>query len=55
MGHKGNMVFGMLSGLPIVCMQGRFHPFEGYSLAMCTLPIKVFKLIGIKLGKSNKD
>ncbi len=50
LGHKGNLVFGMLSGLPVVCMQGRFHPFEGYSLALCTLPIKIFKLLGVKLG-----
>lgn len=30
-------------------MQGRFHPYEGYSLALCTLPIKIFKLIGCKM------
>ena len=30
-------------------MQGRFHPYEGYSLALCTMPIKVFKLMGVKL------
>jgi purine-nucleoside phosphorylase len=33
----------------VVCMQGRFHPFEGYSLALCTLPIKLFKLLGCKM------
>jgi purine-nucleoside phosphorylase len=38
-----------MSGLNIVCMQGRFHPYEGYPMAMCTLPIKVFKLIGVRL------
>ena len=30
-------------------MQGRFHPYEGYSMTMCTLPIKIFKLIGVKM------
>ncbi len=30
-------------------MQGRFHPYEGYSMALCTLPIKIFKLLGVKL------
>lgn len=30
-------------------MQGRFHPYEGYSSALCTMPIKVFKLLGVKL------
>ena len=28
-GHKGNLVFGVLADLPVVCMQGRFHPYEG--------------------------
>lgn len=28
-------------------MQGRFHYFEGYSLAKCCLPIRVMKLIGV--------
>jgi hypothetical protein len=27
-GHKGNLVFGMLKGKFVVCMQGRFHPYE---------------------------
>ena len=49
MGHQGNLIFGNLSGLPVVCMQGRFHPFEGYSMALCTLPIKIFKLLGCKM------
>ena len=48
-GHQGNLIFGNLSGVQVVCMQGRFHPYEGYSLALCTMPIKVFKLLGVKL------
>lgn len=28
-GHDGKLVFGYLSGVPTVCMKGRFHPFEG--------------------------
>ncbi|CAF0910690.1 unnamed protein product [Brachionus calyciflorus] len=49
-GHKGVFVFGHLSNEPVVCMQGRFHPYEGYSTALCTLPVKVFKLLGVKLA-----
>jgi purine-nucleoside phosphorylase len=30
-------------------MQGRFHPYEGYCAAVCTLPIKVFRFLGVKL------
>ena len=29
-------------------MQGRFHPYEGYSVALCSMPCKLFKLLGIK-------
>ena len=29
-------------------MQGRFHAYEGYSNALCTMPMKVFKLLGIE-------
>lgn len=47
-GHKGNLVFGLLNKIPVVCMQGRFHAYEGYSNALCTMPMKVFKLIGVE-------
>jgi len=30
-GHAGNLVFGYLSQQPVVCMQGRFHFYEGHS------------------------
>jgi purine-nucleoside phosphorylase len=28
-------------------MQGRFHTYEGYSTALCTMPMKLFKLLGV--------
>lgn len=31
-GHRGQMVFGYLNSVPIMCMQGRFHYYEGYPL-----------------------
>jgi purine-nucleoside phosphorylase len=43
------LIFGKLSDVDVVCMQGRFHSYEGYANSICTLPIKVFKLIGIKV------
>ena len=48
MGHKGNLIFGLLNKVPVVCMQGRFHAYEGYSNALCTMPMKVFKLLGVE-------
>lgn len=47
-GHKGNLIFGQLNNVDVVCMQGRFHAYEGYSNAVCTLPMKVFKLMNVK-------
>lgn len=48
-GHSGNLIFGRISNCEVVCMQGRFHPFEGYSNALCCMPIKIFKLLGCQL------
>ena len=30
--HKGQLVFGLLAQVPVVCMQGRFHYYEGYDI-----------------------
>lgn len=46
-GHKGNLIFGELAGKQIICMQGRFHYYEGYTMQQVTFPIRVFKLLGI--------
>lgn len=47
-GHAGRLVFGLLQGVPIVCMQGRFHSYEGYELWKCAMPVRVMKLVGIE-------
>ncbi len=47
-GHKGRLAFGTLSGKKIVCMQGRFHFYEGYAMRDIAFPIRVLKLLGIK-------
>ena len=28
-GHAGKFIFGYLDGVPVVCMQGRVHYYEG--------------------------
>ena len=47
-GHRGRLIFGMLGGMRVVAMQGRFHYYEGYPTALATLPVRVMKLLGIK-------
>ncbi|KAK5985100.1 Purine nucleoside phosphorylase I inosine and guanosine-specific [Trichostrongylus colubriformis] len=48
-GHKGNLIFGHIAGRKVVCMQGRFHPYEhNMDLALCAFPVRVMHQLGIK-------
>ncbi|WP_251555411.1 purine-nucleoside phosphorylase [Neobacillus muris] len=47
-GHAGQLVFGNLSGVEVVAMQGRFHFYEGYSMEKVTFPVRVMKQMGVE-------
>jgi len=47
-GHAGNLLFGYLSNVPVVAMQGRNHFYEGHSMQEITFPIRVLKYLGIE-------
>lgn len=47
-GHAGKLVFGLLEGIPVVMMAGRFHYYEGYSLQEVTFPVRVLKHLGVE-------
>lgn len=47
--HRGRLVCGMLEGVPVIAMEGRFHMYEGYSLKEITLPVRVLKACGADL------
>lgn len=46
--HAGKLILGKLGGKNIVCMSGRFHYYEGYDFQSLAIPIRVFKLLGVK-------
>ena len=47
-GHAGELLIGTLEKIPVIAMNGRFHYYEGYDLKEVTMPIRVFKLLGIE-------
>jgi purine-nucleoside phosphorylase len=48
-GHAGQLVCGLLEGVPVVVMEGRMHAYEGYPLAQITFPVRVLKRLGAGL------
>lgn len=47
-GHGGSLIYGELEGKKVLLMNGRFHYYEGYSMAEVTFPFRVFHRLGIK-------
>ncbi len=46
-GHKGELVAGMLEGVPVLVQSGRFHLYEGHAPAVAALPTRVFARLGV--------
>lgn len=47
-GHAGQFVFGYVDKVPVVCMQGRVHYYEGYKIEDVVLPVRLMALLGAK-------
>ena len=48
-GHAGQLVCGLLEGVPVVVMEGRQHAYEGYPLSQITFPVRVLRRLGAGL------
>lgn len=47
-GHAGRLVIGKLEGKIVLCMQGRFHFYEGYGMDQVVFPIQTMHMLGIE-------
>ncbi len=45
-GHTGKLICGLLEQVPVICMQGRFHLYEGYGKEEISIPIRTLKSLG---------
>ena len=45
-GHKGELVLGLLCGVPVAVMNGRIHYYEGRSMQEVVYPLRVLHALG---------
>ena len=48
-GHAGKFIFGYVDNVPVVCMKGRVHYYEGYPISDVVLPTRLMKLMGAEI------
>ena len=48
-GHEGKFIFGYVNDIPIVCMKGRVHYYEGYPITDVVLPVRLMKMMGAEI------
>ena len=48
-GHAGKFIFGYVGEVPVVCMKGRVHYYEGYPIGDVVLPTRLMKLMGAEV------
>lgn len=45
-GHAGRLVLGKWLGVPVVCLQGRFHLYEGHDASLVVEPVLLMGRLG---------
>ncbi len=48
-GHAGRFIFGYIDQVPVACMKGRVHYYEGYPVSDVVLPVRLLKLMGAEI------
>jgi purine-nucleoside phosphorylase len=48
-GHAGRLLLGTLDGVPVVCLQGRLHLYEGNSERLVVEPVLLMGRLGAKV------
>ncbi len=48
-GHAGQFIFGYVDTVPVVCMQGRVHYYEGYPISDVVLPARLMRMLGAEI------
>lgn len=48
-GHAGKFIFGYVDDVPVVCMKGRVHYYEGYDISDVVLPARLMHLMGAEI------
>lgn len=47
-GHGGRLILGHVGNMPIACLQGRIHYYEGHSMAAVVHPVRTVAMLGIE-------
>jgi len=47
-GHRGQLIFGTVSGVPVIAQQGRLHYYEGHSIDSVIFPVRLMGHLGVE-------
>ncbi|MCR5419347.1 MAG: purine-nucleoside phosphorylase, partial [Lachnospiraceae bacterium] len=48
-GHAGKYIMGYIEDVPVICMKGRVHYYEGYAMSDVVLPIRLMRKLGAEI------
>ncbi len=48
-GHDGRFIMGYVGEVPVICMKGRVHLYEGYTVEEVVRPVRIMHAMGAKI------